>query len=133
MSLEDQAMFGVIMMSVLLVGVACLILLAVIPAENAIPLTGTPATGDNLGARFLLFMFVFSIAGTAISSLFEDPMLGSAFALAAIIVITVLLLNLPIKGKAFSARRSAFAAAIWAKTSCSGSWGSSPTSRPRCC
>lgn len=102
---QNEIVIGMVFIAVLLLGTACLIWIVVSPGKNQVPLAGSPATGDNLGARFLIFMLMFMFVSSAVASFFTDLALGAVVSTATLAMLLVMIVGLFIKGRAFNARQ----------------------------
>ena len=105
-TVTTEAMLGAFaFLGVLLIGTGCLAWVVMSKGINQVPLAGTAATGDNLGARFLVFMLVFSFAGSAIAAVLA----GSSFTMVAVtgtLALTMFaIIGLTIKGRSFNSRQ----------------------------
>jgi membrane protease YdiL (CAAX protease family) len=96
---------GLAFIAALLVGTACLIWIFVSPGINQVPLAGSSATGDNLGARFLLFMLVFLLVRSTIASFFKDLAVAAVVSTGTLAVLLIMIVGLFIKGRAFNSRQ----------------------------
>ena len=98
----NQDLAGMLIMGLIVVGIAALIWLFRNPKPLGIPAKGTAATGDNLGARFLIFALVFAVIGAAVTSSFANENYGLAVAEVVVVIVTLAIITLPLKRRVFS-------------------------------
>jgi membrane protease YdiL (CAAX protease family) len=98
-----KAVVVVVAGALFLGGIISLLLILVKPKPMGLPISGAPGLGDALGARFLLFLGTFIIAGAVAGGLVAAKIVTESAALLFIEVLLIfcvlLILALPIGGK----------------------------------
>jgi len=104
--LQQQTALGIAGFAAIVVGVVALIFIILMPKALGTPIQGTPAVGDDLGLRFLIFLGTMMMGSLPVGALVMMELMSETTALLVLEIMLIaavaLIVWLPIGGRSYS-------------------------------